>query len=140
MELAAHASNWSNALITKTPEGSAYKYKEVVCKETCEIVENKKYVYMYDPDHPDANAHGFVEYPDISKDIERDAITNNARTIEALSRVCAKDINLVDHRRSFKVEYKVGDVKLDIFNFNRKFKVVSWVREDKSGHSQIINF
>ena len=87
--LNAIASNLANVNTTRTAEGGPYRRKEVVFgaeperKSFSEILEgeldekaqmvhatevissNKPPRMVYDPDHPDANEHGYVAYPDI---------------------------------------------------------------------------
>ena len=140
LALSIHASNWSNAITTRTPNGGSYKYKEILCKESCSVIENKKSFMKFEPGHPDANKEGYVEYPDISKDKERAAISTYAKALQALSHHCLNKMIFVDSSDSFAAEYKSGFVKSDIFNFDSKSMLVSWVRENADGASQILNF
>ena len=140
MALSVHASNWSNAISTRTPNGGTYKYKEILCKEKCEIIESKRSFMKFEPGHPDANKEGYFEYPDISKEKERTAIAAYARALQALSHQCKDKISFVDTSSSFVAEYKSGFVISDIFNFDAQAKLISWVRESATGASQILNF
>jgi flagellar basal-body rod protein FlgC len=86
----AISSNIANAQVTRTAEGGPYKPKEVVfgsepARESfAEILEGeleekaqavhavevtpskKPPILKYDPSHPDANAEGYVAYPNIN--------------------------------------------------------------------------
>ncbi len=140
LALSVHASNWSNFITTRTPSGGCYKYKEVMCRGTCNVIETKKSLMKFEPGHPDANREGYVEYPDISKEKEHAAITTYAKALQALSHQCPSRVNFVDNTNSFIAEYKLGFVKSDIFNFDSQSMLVSWVRENADGVSQILNF
>jgi flagellar basal-body rod protein FlgC len=84
------ASNLANAFVTRTPEGGPYKPKEVIFSsvptdttfedllhpylsngvsqvEVVDIVEAPNGTRLeYDPQHPDADAQGYVAYPNIN--------------------------------------------------------------------------
>jgi flagellar basal-body rod protein FlgC len=84
------ASNLANAYVTRTPEGGPYKPQEVIFATTPYVPSFEELLYPdiergvsevrvvdivdapngtrleYDPDHPDANAQGYVAYPNIS--------------------------------------------------------------------------
>jgi flagellar basal-body rod protein FlgC len=84
------SSNLANAQTTRTPEGGPYRRKDVVVStepiytkfqemfddmvareangvKTTEIIEDQGLPRMaYDPSHPDADANGFVAYPNVS--------------------------------------------------------------------------
>jgi flagellar basal body rod protein FlgC len=62
LEMNLTASNIANVNTTRTPQGGAYKMKELV---NSEIVERKQYIEKYNPDHIDAKEYGYVTYPDI---------------------------------------------------------------------------
>jgi flagellar basal-body rod protein FlgC len=100
--------NVANATTTRTAEGTPYRRKYVVFQE-----KNQPYLFsdwlkisqervggggvraidmgedqspmklVYDPEHPDANADGYVEYPNV--DIEREMVDmiSATRSIEA---------------------------------------------------------
>jgi len=70
--------NLANAEVTRTPEGGAYK-REVAemgvdpkTGETGLVVKQDPAPgrMVYDPSHPDANAQGFVEYPNVDINTE----------------------------------------------------------------------
>jgi flagellar basal-body rod protein FlgC len=67
------AANLANAETTRTPEGGPYK-RQVALVESdprtgvggTRVVQDPRPGRMqYDPAHPDANADGFVEYPNV---------------------------------------------------------------------------
>ena len=140
LALSIHASNWTNSVTTRTPEGGPYKIKRLLCSPTCKIINEIKIFEKYEPDHPDANKDGYVTYPDIDKEKERAAISTYAKALKLIASKCSDNVELISNNSSFSAEYKSGDIKLDIFNFTKDEKVVSWVREDKEGHSHILNF
>ncbi len=72
------ASNIANVNSTRTPEGGAYKRKDVVFEsylfnenaigvDIPKVVEDQRPSRtVYDPGHPDANKDGYVSYPNIN--------------------------------------------------------------------------
>lgn len=70
--------NLANAEVTRTPEGGAYK-REVAELATDPVTgqtslqihkDTRPGRMIYDPSHPDANAQGFVEYPNVDVNTE----------------------------------------------------------------------
>ncbi len=66
------AENIANAQTTRTPEGGAYKRQVAVAggEDTQSVVDPRPGRLVYDPGHPDANADGFVEYPNVDVNTE----------------------------------------------------------------------
>ena len=70
--------NLANAEVTRTPEGGAYKREvasigvdPVTGQSTMQVRQDPRPGRMvYDPAHPDANAQGFVEYPNVDVNTE----------------------------------------------------------------------
>jgi flagellar basal-body rod protein FlgC len=105
--MAAISSNIANAQTTRTAEGGAYQAKEVVfgsepARESFseilsgemdenaqtviakEVVNSKKPpVLKYEPNHPDANAEGYVAYPNINTMEEMANMIETSRAYEA---------------------------------------------------------
>jgi flagellar basal body rod protein FlgC len=67
LEMNITASNIVNVNTTRTPEGGAYKRKELV---DLEIVERAQFLEKYYPDHVDADEYGYVTFPDIKIEVE----------------------------------------------------------------------
>lgn len=96
------ASNMANAETTKTDDGGPYRRKQVVFSAQSplvsagfgqpgdgggvrvrSIVEDKTApVLRYEPSHPDANAEGFVEYPNINPVMEMTDMLGAVRAYE----------------------------------------------------------
>jgi len=119
--MAAITSNIANAQVTRTAEGGAYKPKEVVfgsepARESfaeildgeleekaqtvhaTEIVNSKKPpVLKYEPNHPDADAEGYVAYPNIN------TMEEMANMIEA-SRAYEANINAMSTAKSMAIK------------------------------------
>ncbi len=74
----AISKNIANAETTRTPEGGAYRRQVAVAERdpatgemTTRIVEDTRPGQLvYDPGHPDANADGYVEYPNVDLNTE----------------------------------------------------------------------
>jgi flagellar basal-body rod protein FlgC len=103
------ASNIANAETTRTDEGGAYRRKTVVFREVFENVLRKSdypeesllteglqgveidgvetdmrpFQLVYDPSHPDANAEGYVEMPNVNTLREMVDLINAQRSYEA---------------------------------------------------------
>ena len=138
--LEAHGSNWANAITTRTSEGGPYKVKSLNCKNKCNIIDEEKFILKYEPNHPDANTEGYVNYPDIRKEEERAAISSYAKSIRLISSSCKSKVITINNGDSLLVKYISSDVKSDIFNFTKSNKVISWIREDRNGKTHIFNF
>jgi flagellar basal-body rod protein FlgC len=119
--MAAITSNIANAQVTRTPEGGPYKPKEVVfgseparesfseilegeleekaqAVHATEIQNSKKPpVLKYEPNHPDANAEGYVAYPNIN------TMEEMANMIEA-SRAYEANINAMSTAKSMAIK------------------------------------
>jgi flagellar basal-body rod protein FlgC len=90
MRMNTISSNIANINTTRTPEGGAYRRKDIVFEampdaasfsevltsapqkdinrvQVTDIISDRKAPLMkYEPDHPDANAEGYVAYPNIN--------------------------------------------------------------------------
>jgi flagellar basal-body rod protein FlgC len=101
------ASNLANANATRTPEGGPYKRQDVIFAASPQatsfadlldthlqngvrevrvlsVVRDPSAIRLeYDPKHPDANAQGFVSYPDINLLQEMVDLVSASRLYEA---------------------------------------------------------
>lgn len=101
------SSNIANAQTTRTAEGGPYRKKEVVFgsepardsfaeilegeidanAETVHVTDvvstNKPPILKYEPGHPDANAEGYVAYPNINVMEEMASMIEASRSYEA---------------------------------------------------------
>jgi len=94
------AANIANAETTRTPEGGPYKRKEPVfqvlpLEETGDGMpvtgvavsmiqsSNDPFISKYDPTHPDADASGMVQYPNVNPVDEMVNLTEASRSFEA---------------------------------------------------------
>ena len=94
------ASNIANAETTRTPEGGPYRRKEPVFQAM--LLEQTRdgtpvtgvgvvgiqssqdpFVSKYDPGHPDADADGMVQYPNVNPVEEMVNLTESERSFEA---------------------------------------------------------
>lgn len=119
--MGAISSNIANAQTTRTAEGGPYQPKEVVfaaepakqsfsevlegeLKENAQMVHAKEVttstkppVLKYEPNHPDADANGYVAYPNIN------TMEEMANMIEA-SRAYEANINALNTAKSMLVK------------------------------------
>ena len=103
------AENIANAQTTRTPEGGPYRRREVVfasvsndrtfeeelrnqdrsvstnteVKVVGVVQDNRTPILKYEPSHPDANAQGYVEYPNINAMEESANLMLASRSYEA---------------------------------------------------------
>lgn len=86
------ANNIANAETTRTPEGGPYKRMQAVFSENTEeggvqvkeLIEDKTPPRkVYDPGHPDADAQGFVEMPNVNVLEEMVDLISATRAYEA---------------------------------------------------------
>jgi flagellar basal-body rod protein FlgC len=94
------ASNIANAETTRTPEGGPYRRKDPVFQamllgETREGVpvtgvavtqiqpSTEPFITKFDPSHPDADANGLVQYPNVNPIEEMANLTEASRSFEA---------------------------------------------------------
>jgi flagellar basal-body rod protein FlgC len=119
--MATISSNIANAQVTRTAQGGAYQPKDVVfgseparesfseilegemeekaqTVQATEIVnKNKAPILKYEPNHPDANAEGYVAYPNIN------VMEEMANMIEA-SRAYEANINAMNTAKSMALK------------------------------------
>lgn len=141
MKMDAHASNYTNAKTTRTPEGGAYKYKKVVCNKECKIIEYKSSIQTYVPNHPDADKNGYVAFPYIDKEIEKSFISAYAKSLVMVSQICPTQVSIrkIENGQAVLMKYSSGNIVSDIINFESNGGIISWVRQTKNGESKIVN-
>ena len=67
------SKNVANAETTRTPEGGPYRREVAVAAGTAEVetvLDAQPGRQVYDPGHPDADADGFVSYPNVDLNTE----------------------------------------------------------------------
>jgi flagellar basal-body rod protein FlgC len=92
------AGNLANAQSTHSPEGGPYRRKDVVFSEILNsmtgegsgevevsgIIEDQRpFQLVYDPQHPDANAEGYVQLPNVNLLEEMVNMMSASRSYEA---------------------------------------------------------
>lgn len=88
-EMNAISSNIANVSTTRTPEGGPYKRQSYDCVAgQCNINQSSKYVTKYLPDHPDADAEGYVKFPDINLEKEMQNMIEATRAYEKAVETC----------------------------------------------------
>ncbi len=140
LALGVHYSNLTNAETTRTPNGGAYQPKELICNSDCEIINLKKFKKVYLPGNPDADAGGYVTFPDIDRVAEYHRLSTAAQFIKDFAAGCPTVSHVVRNSNSAVVEYNDGAVRADTFNFKADNTLVSWVRKTADGRSEVHNF
>jgi flagellar basal-body rod protein FlgC len=88
------SNNIANAQTTRTPEGGPFRRKDVVFQtflngaengvEVSDIVEDQtEFDRRYEPGHPDADAQGYVSYPNVNPMEEMANLVEASRTYDA---------------------------------------------------------
>ena len=94
------AANIANSETTRTPEGGPYRKKEPVFQELLMgatldgtpmtgvqvagiQASSDPFISKYDPNHPDADANGIVQYPNVNPVEEMVNLTEASRSFEA---------------------------------------------------------
>ncbi|HKZ71524.1 MAG TPA: flagellar basal body rod protein FlgC [Nitrospirota bacterium] len=92
------AGNLANAQSTHSPEGGPYRRKDVVFSEILDsmsgkgsgevqvsgvIEDQRPFQMVYDPQHPDANAEGYVQLPNVNLLEEMVNMMSASRSYEA---------------------------------------------------------
>jgi flagellar basal-body rod protein FlgC len=79
------AENLANAQTTKGADGQPYRRKEVVLRETVAQIatDTQPGKMVYDPSHPDANAQGYVQMPNVDTVTEMVDLIDSSRAYEA---------------------------------------------------------
>jgi flagellar basal-body rod protein FlgC len=107
MRMNTISSNIANINTTRTPEGGPYRRKDVVMEsmpdakdfgelvtrspqadlqrvQVTDVVSDRKAPLLkYEPDHPDANADGYVAYPNVNMMEEMTNMIQSTRSYEA---------------------------------------------------------
>lgn len=96
MRMDVISSNVSNAKTTRTEEGGAYKRKVASFEEnydeklgmlgvkTVSIEDDKSPLRkLYEPNHPDADEQGYVEYPNVDLLVEMSELISASRAYES---------------------------------------------------------
>jgi len=89
------ASNIANAQTTRTPQGGAYRRKEVIFATVLEnklqkgvqvveiLTDPSPFKLLYNPQHPDANSQGYVTMPNVDIISEMIDMISATRSYEA---------------------------------------------------------
>lgn len=93
------SENLANAQTTRTKEGGPYRRKDVIFTtksfagemnsalqgvEVSEIIQDKTaFERRFEPEHPDADAQGYVQYPNVNVMTEMANMMNASRSYEA---------------------------------------------------------
>lgn len=89
LEIEITVSNIENRETTHTPEGGPYKPRQLVCQdEVCIILTVQKTILKHLPGHPDSNAEGYVQLPEIDLYHEIEKVITAKGEYESLARNC----------------------------------------------------
>jgi len=124
VRLQAVSSNLANISTTQTPEGGAYRRRQVILESSpgqsfSEVMENadvadfnapltgvrasritldpSPFITKFEPDHPHANAQGYVDYPNVNPAIEMVDMVSISRSYEANLAVVKSAKQMISH-------------------------------------------
>lgn len=91
-EIDVISTNIANVSTTRTAEGGPYKRQSYICvNDYCLVRESTNFITKYLPGHPDANAEGYVKFPDINLEKELQAMIEAQRAYERAADICPKN-------------------------------------------------
>ena len=142
LRVSVHGSNLRHFRVTQMPSGGPYRPLSIRChRGGCRITRERKFVNRYLPEHPHANRKGFVRYPAINPKRERVALKAAVLELSALARRKTCGSSLHQTEDGVLIKYRLSrNVESDVFNFNSDRRIVSWVRNFRSGKSVILQF
>jgi len=93
------SNNIANAETTRTPQGGPFRRQLAVFRgeplkgvRVTQVVSDKSALHtIYDPSHPDANAEGYVSYPNVNIAVEMVDLISAQRAYDANIAVMASD-------------------------------------------------
>ena len=89
LRMSVITSNIANVNTTRTPEGGPYHKKDLECVGLlCQVKDSLAVLVKYEPGHLDADADGYVTYPDINVMHEMKEMIRATRDFEDTARVC----------------------------------------------------
>ena len=141
-KMSVHAQNIANSKTTRTPEGGAFKRVDISCKDLyCETEKKNDFKTVYEPNHPDANKAGYVQYPVIDVSREFAAINTAATEVRLLAGKEVCGAKAIVSPTSALVKYDTGStIQSDTFNFNTEGKLTSWSRVLRDGTTEHFSF
>lgn len=141
-KLPVYVTNIANKDTTRTPEGGPFKRIDLVCHSAyCEQIAKADFRLMRQPDHPDANGAGYVQYPRIDVAQEYGALTSAAAEVRLLAQTQACGANVLAGPNTTLVKYAAGDsLQSDTFNYATDGHLTSWTRLNGDGTSKTFAF
>ncbi len=139
--------NVANAQTTRTPEGGPFlPFRIRSCKNgTCDVERDHLPIFKYLPGHPDANAEGFVSFPNINLSSEQELFGAAANRLRILAAHGACDVKLLGNGKSILLMYQIQDgppdlaVREDILTFTENDQITAWQRVSAGG-TVVANF
>ena len=144
LRLALTASNLQNVNTTRTPEGGPYQPFEIrSCGRVgCDVVKKTNPLLRYLPNHPDANAEGYVAYPNIDSKAELLTFTVTAKKLMQLAakHICGASISESGHTSYLEYRADADRPREDQFAFDTGGNIASWAHVDHLGHLSTVGF
>ncbi len=139
--LSAHGSNIANEETTRTPEGGSYKRQVVKCRRNkCKIENREDFLHMYEPDHPDADANGYVAYPNVDPAKEINKFMAAINELELIAKRGKCGLSHEAASKGFVIKYNKGQIKEDHFILPDNILITGWKRTLKNGQDSLLSF
>ncbi len=145
LRMSVHASNLANRETTRTPDGTAYKRLEVICKAAggafCNVESIDDTKLQHSPGHPDADASGFVKMPIINAGAESAGLNTAAGELKMLATRGICGARGIQDGLMTVVKYEPGfEVMMDTMTFTADGRVARWSRTTRDGKTQNLSF
>jgi flagellar basal-body rod protein FlgC len=145
LRLQVHASNLANVATTRTERGGPYLPQSLECQgDSCKVVQKERTKTKYLPLHQDADAEGYVKFPDVDPIRERNALAAAAQELRLLAKtsVCPqyKFQTEIQNEISIFFNNKDAPVKRERVGFSDRHEVQSWSRLYHDGREEVVTF
>lgn len=141
LTISAHGSNIANEETTRTPEGGSYKRQVVKChRNKCRVETREDFLHLYEPEHPDADANGYVQYPNIEPAKEINKFMAAISELELIAKRGKCGLSHEQASKGFIIKYDKGEIQEDHFILPDNILITGWKRTLKNGQDSLLSF
>ncbi|TNF01377.1 MAG: hypothetical protein EP326_04455 [Deltaproteobacteria bacterium] len=141
LTISAHGSNIANEETTRTPEGGSYKRQVVKCQRNkCRVETREDFLHLYEPEHPDADANGYVQYPNIEPAKEINKFMAAISELELIAKRGKCGLSHEQASKGFIIKYDKGEIQEDHFILPDNILITGWKRTLKNGQDSLLSF
>lgn len=136
-------ANIANHKTTRTIEGGSYIPKDLKCVNSdCQVVNSAiASLMVYEPGHPDANANGYVSYPNIDLQLERTKFQLMAERLISLAKKkeCGMSLGEISSDSLISIYYGKKSSSTDVFIKNSQGEIIIWQSLSNNEPGTILN-